>query len=539
MKKQGLLGDRRFLLLTSLMLAFLIVVSISRILLAENSQAILVINDAASVSCALIATIFFVDVWLSTSSQDVSKKIWGQLVTAMLTWTLAETIWAFYEVVLGQEVPYPSVADLFWLFGYFMFYVALVNRYRLFQTSPTRQQKMTTLLFVILFSLLGSVLVLEPIVVSFDSQKVLESLLNIAYPLSDLVLLMFTLAIIFSLEQGRFVFTWRVLGLGLVFMSMGDLIFSYASWNELYYSNSQLNGLTLLIDSLYYFGYLTLGLGAYTYKLTSNSLQPVKFDIVLRSLTKTNILVFIAADGKIISLSDNFSNLVRSQTTDAYVGTPLSEALKIDPAMLAGLIQKTIVQGSMSTQSAEIRDSSGNLRNIWITSLAVHDDQKRLVCIAIVLRADLDLEGAGERPLSEEQQMLIQYYLTQTGTYRSEENQVIKAYFLAQVRLLYSLVQQFSGISVAEKLLVYLNQVATRNGWHFTFTEQEIIIPEEYEGEVLAGYFSRLLEEARNFAVNMINLKVVEQEMKILDRNLSGDNLRYIDKYNLRSAGIR
>jgi hypothetical protein len=539
MKKQGLLGDQRFLLATSLMLAFSIAVTVSRILLAEHSQTVTVINDVAAVLCALVATIFFVDVWLFTSSDDISKRIWGQIVVASVAWTLAEAIWAFYEVVLGQEVPYPSVADLFWLFGYFMFYVALVHQYRLFQTSPTRRQKITTALFVILFSLLGSILVLQPIVASFDSQKLLESLLNIAYPLSDLFLLTLTLAIIFSLQQGRFAFTWRVLGLGLVFMALGDLIFSYASWNEIYYPDSQLNGLTLLIDTLYYVGYLTLGLGAYTYRLTSDSLQPVKFDIVLRSLTKSNILIFIDADGKVISLSDNFSNLVRSQRTDAYVNRLLHEALKIEPAVISNLIQKTLAQGSLSTQSLEIRDSRGDLRNVWITSLAIYDDQKRLVCIAIVLRANLDLESGEERPLKEEQEMLIQYYLTQAGTYRSEENQVIKEYFLAQIRLLYSLIQQFSGISVADKLLTYLNQVTTQNGWHFTFTDQEIGIPEEYEGELLAGYLSRLLQEAKSFAVNMINLKVVEQEMKLLDNNLSRENLRYIDKYKLRSATIR
>jgi hypothetical protein len=47
---------------------------------------------------------------------------------------------------------------------------------------------------------------------------------------------------------------------------------------------------------------------------------------------------------------------------------------------------------------------------------------------------------------------------------------------------------------------------------------------------------SVLLQEARNFATDMINLRVVAQEMKLLDNNLSADNLRYIDKYNLRST---
>jgi hypothetical protein len=154
------------------------------------------------------------------------------------------------------------------------------------------------------------------------------------------------------------------------------------------------------------------------------------------------------------------------------------------------------------------------------------------------LRTNFDLQGEEERSLSEEQKMLINYYLTQAGTYQNEENQVLKAYFLEQIRLLYSLIQQFGGASVADKLLIHLNQVVGQKDWHFTFMGREIGIPEEYEGETLADRLSILLQEAKTFAVNVINLRVVEQEMRILDNNLSTDNQRYIDKYGLRSVRV-
>lgn len=538
MTKQGLLGNQRFLLIASLMLAFSIAVAVSRILLAESSQTITILNDVAAVLCALIATFLFVRVWRSTSRKDISKKIWGQIVVGMVMWTVAEATWAYYEVILGQEVPYPSLADLFWLFGYVMFSVALLNQYRLFQTTPTQSQKLAITWLVVVFSLIGSFLVLIPIVESFDPAKLLESLLNIAYPLFDLVLLILTLAIIFSLEQGRFALTWRLLGLGLVFMSTADLMFSYASWNEIYFPESRLNNITLLIDTLYYVSYLTLGLAAYTYQIFSDSLQSVKIDMVLRALTRSNVLVFVDRNGRIISVSDNFLNLVRSQSQGQYVKMPLSEALGIDQALIADIVLKTIQHASLSTQPMEIRDARGSLRTIWLTSLAIYDEQRNLMCIAMVLRTNFDLQDEQERSLTEEQKMLVNYYLTQAGTYRSEENQVIKAYFFEQIRLLYSLIQQFSGVLVADKLMLYLNQVVSQKDWHFTFTGEEISIPEEYEGETLATRLSTLLQEAKTFAGNMTNLKVVEQEMKILDNNLSVDNLQFVDKYGLRSAKI-
>jgi hypothetical protein len=536
MKKQGLLGDQRFILVASLMLVFSIVVAVSRVLLAENSQTITIINDVATVFCALIATIFFLVVWLSTSSEDISKKIWGQIVIGSIAWTVAEGIWAYYEVILEQEVPYPGPADLFWLFGYFIMYVALVNQYRLFQTPPSQQQKIIIAALVLVFSLIVGVLVLKPIVEDFDRQYLLESLLNVAYPLSDLILLTLTLAIIFSLEQGRFASTWRLLGLGLVFMALGDLMFSYASLNEIYAPETGLNTVTLLVDTLYYVAYLTLGLGGYSYSLTTGSLQPVNIDIVLQSLTKSNILIFIDANGRIISLSDNFANLVRSQTTQQYVKTYLNEALRIDQTVIADLIKTTLKHGSLSMRPMTLQDPRSGEREVWVTALEIDDDRQQFVCIAVILRTNLDMPLEEQRPLSQEQEMLVNYYLTKTGTYQSEENQVIKTYFLEQIRLLYSLTQQFNGISVADKLLAYLNQVASQHDWHFTFTNQQISIPEEYEGDVLAGPLSTLIHEAKNFAGNMIDLKVVEQEMKILDNNLSTASLSYIDKYGLRNA---
>ena len=538
MTKQGLLGNQRFLLIASLMLAFSIAVAVSRILLAESSQTITIINDAAAVLCALTATVLFVIVWLSTSSKDISKKIWGQIAIGMVVWTIAEGTWAYYEVVLGQEVPYPSLADAFWLFGYVMFYVALLSQYRLFQTTPTWSQKVAIVWLVIVFSLIVSFLVLIPIAESFDPEKRLESLLNIAYPLSDLILLVLTMAITFSLEQGRFALMWRLLGLGLVFMSVGDLMFSYASWNEIYFPGGRLNGITLLIDTLYYVSYLTLGLAAYTYSTVSYSLQSVKIDMVLRALTKSNVLVFVDRNGRIISVSNNFLNLVRSQSQKQYDQIPLSEALNLDQALVTDLVLKTMQHGSLSTQPMEIRDSHGDSRTIWLTSVAVYEGARKLVCLALVLRTNFELQGEEERSLSEEQKMLINYYLTEAGTYQNEENQVIKTYFLEQIRLLYSLIQQFSGVSVADKLMTYLNQLVGQKDWHFTFTGQEIGIPEEYEGETLANRLSTLLQEAKIFAGNMTNLKVVDQEMRILDNNLSMDNLRYVDKYGLRSARI-
>lgn len=536
MKAQDLLENRRFLAAAIGMLALVILATVAKILAAGQPQLYTLIGDLTSVICGLIASVLYVRIWLATSDKDGSRKIWGQVAIGIILWTLAEAIWGFYEVVLGEEVPYPSVADLFWLAGYVPIYRALYNRYRMFQAAPTRRQERLISVFAVLFSIVVFIYVLYPIAVGFDTQRIGESLLNMIYPLADLLLLILTLAIVFSVEEGRFALPWRIFGLGLVLVAVADLMFSYSTWNEIYFPDGRLNTITLLVDTAYYASYLTLGLGVYSYALVSELLEAVKMNIVLRSLTKSNILMFIDAHSRIISASDNFLNLIRAEDKSRYIKMPLDQALGIDALVVANLIHDTLEQGSSSNQPLVVKDVMGRPRDVWLTPFAIHDAERQSDSIALVLRTNLSEDGGGEFPLTAEQQALADYYLTKAGTYRMEENQVLKAYFLEQVNMLYSLIRQFSGPKVADNLLVELDQLAAGNNWPITFGGRQIAIPEEYEGQTLVDLFSALLRAAKEFASRMTNLKVVEQELKTLDQNLSAESLKYIDKYGLRGA---
>ena len=71
------------------------------------------------------------DIFLNTSLNYLSNRhadaFFAFTVGAFL-WLCAEASWAYYREGLGVEVPYPSIADLFWLIGYGFFFV---HNYRL------------------------------------------------------------------------------------------------------------------------------------------------------------------------------------------------------------------------------------------------------------------------------------------------------------------------------------------------------------------------------------------------------------------------
>ncbi len=537
MRVQGLLQNRRFVLAIILMLVFLLAILISEIATAGRPETTKVISDIGAIACALIAVVLYVWAWTTMSASKVSRQVWGLVTLGLLLWATAEAIWAFYELVLNIETPYPSVADLFWLVGYIPLYLALLIRYRSFQAIPsTTRQRWIVLVFIALYSSLLILYVIKPILESFDPTRLLESLVNIAYPLADWGLLILALVIIFSLEAGRFSMVWRLFGAGLILTTTADIFFFYATWNEFYYPGGQLNAISGLLDTLYNLSYLTLGLAVFAYVLIAGSISTPGINIVLRSLAKINILVFIKPDGRILSLSDNFLNLVRATTKSPYVGMDLAKALGIEAGQAEELLKKTIEQGALTNHRLTIKDVNGQAREVLLTSLAIRNEENRIDSIALILRMDALPEGETEKPLKQDQKMLIDYYLNKAGTSRVDEKQALRAYFLEQMNLLYSIVEQFSGAKAAENLLLHLHRMARENLWQFSYVGKDIAIPEEFEGQALADLLLALLRAAKRYTANVTELRMVEQEMMSLDKNLGPETRSFIDKYNFHGA---
>ena len=66
-------------------------------------------------SCALLGL-------LAVREFGVQGKVWGCSARSfsgqVFLWFLGETGWGIYEIFLHVEVPYPSLADVFYLAGY-------------------------------------------------------------------------------------------------------------------------------------------------------------------------------------------------------------------------------------------------------------------------------------------------------------------------------------------------------------------------------------------------------------------------------------
>ena len=61
----------------------------------------------------------------------------------------------------------------------------------------------------------------------------LESIIDLFYPLADMVLLILALRILFSANKGSFSQSWLWISLGFIVISFSDLFFTYSSVRDL------------------------------------------------------------------------------------------------------------------------------------------------------------------------------------------------------------------------------------------------------------------------------------------------------------------
>jgi hypothetical protein len=182
------------------------------------------------------------------------SAVWLGYSVGMLFWFLGELTWAVYALWYSIPIPYPSIADGFWLAGYIPLLWAIMTKvwpFREFFSS----RKMLIVLTVV-FVLAGLMLV-ELIPTAFASgQDLLSVAVGLAYPLLDVTLIVVALPILFLFGRGTFWRPFLFVVAGLILTFLGDIMFTWATSNGIYYDGSYL-------EVFFHWGYLILAYGFY------------------------------------------------------------------------------------------------------------------------------------------------------------------------------------------------------------------------------------------------------------------------------------
>jgi signal transduction histidine kinase len=181
-----------------------------------------------------------------------ARRAWVLLGAAAMSWAIGEAIWSYYELGLGREVPFPSLADV----GFLGLIPLAVAGMLSFPSAPggltARARTLLdgliitgSLLFVSWHTVLGPTY--------RESSGTLETLIGLAYPIGDIAILSIVLFIALRVARGHRG-ALMFIGAGLGVLALADSGFIYQNLHNTYASGS-------LIDPLWEVGFLLMMLG--------------------------------------------------------------------------------------------------------------------------------------------------------------------------------------------------------------------------------------------------------------------------------------
>lgn len=200
-------------------------------------------------------------------SSPENKLFWFLLTLGTASYFVAEVLWITYESILGLEVPYPGVSDIFYVLNIAFYIGAFVYKLHQEKRNLVLMRHLSDILLVmVMLATFSWYFILSPIIAAGDI-SLLAVAVSLAYPIGDLALALCVLILYFT---GQKIFSHKMLlflSAGFLTYIIADTAFVYMiSFNE-YFSGSW-------TDPLFILGVMLIGYTGLLEKEEQNSLIP-------------------------------------------------------------------------------------------------------------------------------------------------------------------------------------------------------------------------------------------------------------------------
>ena len=478
------------------------------ILLIGGDAFVIAFNSILNPPLAIIITVMAAIIWHRMQAERRRRLLWTGMLIGWALWALAETIWAIYTIS-GQEIPYPSMADFFWLLGYFPMGLGLITRALTMPAKPNRSQNMVILGASVATIVIAAVLIFRPIVQGFDPERLIEGILDFIYPLADLFLLIIVWRLLFCYEEGEHGFVWRLLTIGFVLMTVSDFIYTYSTWHELYYPESKVNVISwLLVDVPYTFSYLIWFLGVHALLILLRRQPGAKAAVDLRMVPRYgHILVYTKNDDTVIDVSPNFNRLFGA---GEIAGKSLAGVLAVSEQVGRSICDKMRVTGKVADLPIQVLSRSGVPSEALLCGVAIFNQQKEYTGADLLLRIPIE-DDSFDQALSREAKGMVRHVLDQSGSsYQAEVGQFLAGYHIPYIKSLLDVASSHGGATMAQALVDELQKTATERGWQMQFNAQTVLDDTGYPLELLRQALPVLVETAKRFVANVTGPAFVE-----------------------------
>jgi hypothetical protein len=474
-------------------------------------------NTLASTFFALLSAGLSIYHWYTRNPANPVRKVWGTLAIGLSLWGVAEVLWSFLTI-RGDEIPYPSVADGFWLLGYIVIFIALYLFYKTIQATPGAVGLALVLGFTIVYVVLGLVFVVGPIILEpVESGQLLEKALNILYPVSDLALLIGAALIALSLAGGAFSWSWAFIAIGFLSISFSDMAFVYADWNGLYYPDGVLTALTILVDMTNVLGYIALAVGLYVQiEFTARAVEE-PLDIRIREIStldeayykKIKIVLFVGLDHKVVTANPALAYLLpKDKDFGSVAGKQINQVLNTEFERFQKVLDEIARKGFAQMDSLILLNGEGEAVTAKLSGVANYDEKGRYNGADIILTVLVK----NDSPQSAEDNL-------EQPDSRSLDEKLVEAFVVEKIHALYMITVRFGGINVAKSLQRTVNTHAQQLGSSIHMDGPNLVLDAQSHQHNLEIY-RKLLRAAINYSISITPISVISRLIEKMESEL-------------------
>jgi len=151
------------------------------------------------------------------------KKVFQFFTLSIFVYSLGSFVWFCYNFFLKTDIPFPSIADLFFVLFPVFIGAAFWHIFEIFRFTPSKtNMKLSFLIIILVFIVIFFIFNKTPFT---SDQSLLAIILNLFYPISDSFLITIGIIALTTISQrcyGLFFIT-----VGILSMAIGDISFSY------------------------------------------------------------------------------------------------------------------------------------------------------------------------------------------------------------------------------------------------------------------------------------------------------------------------
>lgn len=230
-------------------------------------------------------TIVILKLLFYTKLEQIEIRRFTLIFLTIICWTIGELIYVYYQTFVGIAVPYPSIADIFYLSA------TIFLSFHLYSVLRIKKNILKTKYLVYL----GFVASIFPIYLLFDTvynygqyypDSIFEFLVNTAYYITDAVVIFPCIPIILSMRRNDpFIFQWLLITLSVFILVVADLGYTFvASIND-----ELLKDIEWLWSFVFSIGYILLTMSIIWFSKIKEILEYRKFSEILKNEQRDNL----------------------------------------------------------------------------------------------------------------------------------------------------------------------------------------------------------------------------------------------------------